>query len=96
MFVSDWPKWRTSSLGGVLAPLQFGQSEEMNQTNGIDRAERRQVHWLSSLRNYFYACDVSSEKKTADERWGVVPTTWELKMTSEVGRKIILLGHPIS
>ena len=44
MFVSDWPKWKTTSLGGVLALLQFGQSEEMKRTNGIDRAEDHQIH----------------------------------------------------
>ncbi len=32
--------------------------------NGIHRAYRHRMHWLSSLRSYFYACDVSSENKT--------------------------------
>ncbi len=41
--VSDWPKWRTSLLGGVLAPLQFGQSEEMNWTNGYELDDGHQM-----------------------------------------------------
>jgi hypothetical protein len=30
--------------------------------NGIDRAERHQMHQLTSLQSYFYACDVPSEQ----------------------------------
>jgi hypothetical protein len=30
--------------------------------NGIDRAERHQMHQLTSLQSYFYACGVPSEQ----------------------------------
>jgi hypothetical protein len=30
--------------------------------NGIDCAERHQMHQLTSLQSYFYACDVPSEQ----------------------------------
>ena len=59
------PFWKGASLGRCAAPLKKGSRISQIPANGIHRTERHRVHWLSSLRNYFYACDVSSEKK----RW---------------------------
>ncbi len=58
------PKWKAFSLGCYLAPLELGSLILWYWTNGIHHAYRHRMHWLSSLRNYFYACDVSSENKT--------------------------------
>ena len=78
------PFWKGASLGRRAAPLKKGSRIFQIPANGIHRAERCREHWLSSLRNYFYACDVSSEKKgdvffparkATDERWGVVHRT---------------------
>jgi len=36
----------------------------MYQANGNQRDDGHRMHWLSSLPNHFYACNVSSENKT--------------------------------
>ncbi len=64
--------------------------------NGIHHTYCHQMHWISSLRNCFYACDVSSEYKTwcfifcqKSHRWalgGGEPTSvpfWTKKSQSE-------------
>ena len=64
MLKVEEPIWNRSSLGCHAAPIKNGSSISPISVNGIHRAERRRVHWLSSLRIYFHACDVSSENKT--------------------------------
>ncbi len=53
----------TPSGQGFVRMSQGYSKKGSIDLDGIDQAEEHQVHWLSSLRSYFYACDVSSEKK---------------------------------
>ncbi len=62
MVVLEEPKLNRVLLGCCEAPLKNGSSKTKLQMNGIDRIERHQMHQLTSLQSYFYACHVPSEQ----------------------------------
>ncbi len=64
MLKVEEPIWNRSSLGCHAAPIKNGSSISPISVNDIHRAEHHWVHWLSSLQNYFYACNVLYENKT--------------------------------
>ncbi len=67
------PFWNRASLGCRAAPLKKGSRISQIPENDIDRAERRQVHWLSSLRRYFYAFGVSIRCKGSEKMSFLIP-----------------------
>ncbi len=72
------PFWNTAFLICYDAPVKKGYRNNEFPTNGIDR--RHRMHWLSSLRNYFYACDVSDRRNDLSDGGGK-----SLPQTSKIG-----------
>ena len=87
------PKWKASPLWYYSAPLELGSLILPYWTNSIHCAYCHRMHCLSSLRNYFYACNVSSENKTwcfspagkaVDECWEVCGAVQPLLLVSSL------------
>ena len=63
MFKIYRPLWDRASLGCPRATLKRGRWISQIAANGIGRTDHHRMHWLSSLRNYFYESNVLSKNK---------------------------------